>query len=229
MRASGEGRQVHEADDAAASCKLDGAGKPPAAAVCGALKAGGKGARSCRALRCLPPAGLPTGDFGWGSKTFAKMGRKKINLIARFLELGVKVSGAAAGLTSFGAALALQPFPRVHNDLAAAAPAAGAAARCRRLRMQHDVTDAPSPPLPAKLRQVVISDVDVLWLRNPLPFFNRFPGADVLTSSDHLVSTVGKAEELERYPEAGSAFNIGIMLFQEKSLPFVKQWIKVGP
>ncbi len=37
-------------------------------------------------------AGLTTGDFGWGSKTFAKMGRKKINLIAKFLELGVNVS-----------------------------------------------------------------------------------------------------------------------------------------
>lgn len=30
-------------------------------------------------------------DFGWGSKHFTKMGRSKINLIAMFLELGVKV------------------------------------------------------------------------------------------------------------------------------------------
>ncbi|KIZ02110.1 hypothetical protein MNEG_5845 [Monoraphidium neglectum] len=109
-------------------------------------------------------AGLTTGDFGWGSKTFAKMGRKKINLIAQFLELGVNV---------------------------------------------------------------VISDVDVLWLRNPLPFFQRFPGADILTSTDHLSSTVGAAEELERYPEAGSAFNIGIMLFRQRSAKFVEQWIEV--
>jgi hypothetical protein len=39
------------------------------------------------------PAGLPTGDFGWGSKTFGKMGRKKIRLIATFLQLGVQVGG----------------------------------------------------------------------------------------------------------------------------------------
>jgi hypothetical protein len=58
---------------------------------------------------------------------------------------------------------------------------------------------------------VIISDVDVLWLRDPVPFFKRFPDADVLTSTDHLASTVGAKEELERYPEAGSAFNIGTL------------------
>jgi hypothetical protein len=75
---------------------------------------------------------------------------------------------------------------------------------------------------------VVISDVDVMWLRNPIPFFQQFPGADVLTSTDHLTSTVNGEERLEKYPEAGSAFNIGIMMFREKSLPFVNQWIEVG-
>lgn len=56
-------------------------------------------------------SGLTLGDFGWGSKTFAKMGREKIRLVALFLELGA---------------------------------------------------------------QVVIADVDVLWLRNPLPYFQRY-------------------------------------------------------
>jgi len=41
------------------------------------------------------------------------------------------------------------------------------------------------------------------------------------------VSTVGAEERLERYPEAGSAFNIGMMVFGERSLPFVEQWIEV--
>lgn len=67
-----------------------------------------------------------------------------------------------------------------------------------------------------------------MWLRNPLPFFNRFPDADILTSTDHLAPTVGKEEALEKYPDAGSAFNIGIMMFREKSLPFVNKWIEVG-
>jgi hypothetical protein len=90
-------------------------------------------------------SGLTLGDFGWGSKTFAKMGREKIRLIRVFLQLGV---------------------------------------------------------------QVVISDVDVMWLRNPLPFFDRFPAADILTSSDHLANTVPD-ESLEIHTKAGSAANIG--------------------
>lgn len=57
--------------------------------------------------------------------------------------------------------------------------------------------------------QVIISDVDVMWLRDPMPFFKKFPDADILTSSDHLTPTIGGAEALERYPDAGSAFNIG--------------------
>lgn len=58
-------------------------------------------------------SGLTLGDFGWGSPTFAKMGREKIRLISIFLRLGVSV---------------------------------------------------------------VIADVDVLWLRNPIPYFQVQPG-----------------------------------------------------
>ena len=35
---------------------------------------------------------------------------------------------------------------------------------------------------------VLVSDIDVVWLRNPLPFFKRYPVADVLVSSDQLRS-----------------------------------------
>lgn len=33
---------------------------------------------------------------------------------------------------------------------------------------------------------VVISDIDTVWTRNPMPFFKRFPHADVLTSTGGL-------------------------------------------
>jgi hypothetical protein len=56
---------------------------------------------------------------------------------------------------------------------------------------------------------VAITDIDVLWLRDPTPFYNRYPDADILTSSDELKTSVGKEEVLEKYPEAGAAFNIG--------------------
>jgi hypothetical protein len=42
---------------------------------------------------CVCFAGLTTGDAGWGSPTFAKMGRKKIQLISLFLKLDVQVAG----------------------------------------------------------------------------------------------------------------------------------------
>lgn len=60
---------------------------------------------------------------------------------------------------------------------------------------------------------MIIADVDVVWLRNPIPYFQRYPEADILTSSDHLANTVDD-ESLERWPEAASAANIGIMLFR---------------
>jgi hypothetical protein len=41
----------------------------------------------------------------------------------------------------------------------------------------------------------------------------QYPAADILTSSDHLRNTVAD-EGLERWPDAGSAANIGIMLFR---------------
>jgi len=44
--------------------------------------------------------------------------------------------------------------------------------------------------------------------RNPLPYFQQYPDADILTSSDHLTNTV-PGYELEIWPNAGSAANIG--------------------
>jgi len=35
---------------------------------------------------------------------------------------------------------------------------------------------------------ILVSDVDTVWMRNPLPYMARYPEADCLTSSDHLVS-----------------------------------------
>jgi len=72
---------------------------------------------------------------------------------------------------------------------------------------------------------LVISDIDTVWMRNPLPFFSRYAQADILTSSDELHPSVSK-EELERWPVAAAAFNIGIMMFRPKSREFVNQWVE---
>ena len=72
---------------------------------------------------------------------------------------------------------------------------------------------------------VIISDVDTVWMRNPFPYFKAYPEADVLTSSDHLQFTVTD-EGLEDWRKAGSAYNIGIMLFSPKSVEFARAWVE---
>eukprot|EP00798_Chlamydomonas_sp_ICE-L_P016115 gene16115-22259_t len=73
---------------------------------------------------------------------------------------------------------------------------------------------------------VIISDIDTVWLRNPIPYFDRFPTADVLTSTDEL-GVKSASDNLLAWPvETGAAFNIGIMMFRPKSKAFVDNWIK---
>ncbi|KAL4439682.1 hypothetical protein ABPG75_002683 [Micractinium tetrahymenae] len=73
---------------------------------------------------------------------------------------------------------------------------------------------------------VLISDVDTVWLRNPLPYMEKYPEADILTSSDHLINTVTD-EGLERWPGAASAANIGIMLFRPKGHDLAAEWTEL--
>jgi hypothetical protein len=50
--------------------------------------------------------------------------------------------------------------------------------------------------------ELLMCDTDMVFLRNPLEYVSRYPQADVLTSSDQLVHTVGD-EALERWHEGG--------------------------
>lgn len=72
---------------------------------------------------------------------------------------------------------------------------------------------------------VIISDVDTVWMRNPFEYFKRYPEADILTSSDYVGWTHGD-EGLEDPARAGSAFNIGIMMFSPNSASFAKEWME---
>ena len=74
---------------------------------------------------------------------------------------------------------------------------------------------------------VVISDVDTVWLRDPLPYLARYPKADILISSDHLSDTNGGDGGLEHYPQAGSPVNVGIMLFRPAAVRFADHWMEV--
>mmetsp|Transcript_5824 Transcript_5824/g.16640 ORF Transcript_5824/g.16640 Transcript_5824/m.16640 type:complete len:662 (+) Transcript_5824:421-2406(+) len=106
-------------------------------------------------------SGLTTGDFGWGSKTFHKMGREKIGLIASFTSMGFSI---------------------------------------------------------------LVSDVDTVWMRDPLPYMAQYPQADCLTSSDLLADTA-RDEGLEHLNS--SPANIGIMLFRSSAAEFAQKWMDV--
>ena len=73
---------------------------------------------------------------------------------------------------------------------------------------------------------ILVSDVDTVWLRNPLPYMAKYPNADVLTSSDHLSNTA-EGEGLENPNKAHSAANIGIMLLRHTAKELAKEWVDV--
>lgn len=68
-------------------------------------------------------------------------------------------------------------------------------------------------------------DADAFILRDPLPYFRKFPQADVLTSSDLLSSTNGYADTgLEGEDGFSSAFNIGFIFIRAAAVEFVAAW-----
>ncbi|KAK3235712.1 hypothetical protein CYMTET_54103 [Cymbomonas tetramitiformis] len=73
---------------------------------------------------------------------------------------------------------------------------------------------------------VLLSHVDAVWLRNPMPFFAAYPEADILTSSDSRRATHGmkQAERLEDPRRVQGSFNIGVLLLRPSAARFVTEW-----
>jgi len=97
-----------------------------------------------------------------------------------------------------------------------------------KIRLIHDFTKTGV--------DVLISDIDVTWMRDPLPFMKRFPDADMLVSTDELRNTTHdremqlkflvNGEGLEAEPCSGTA-NIGMMWFRstKASQEMTKEWV----
>lgn len=97
-----------------------------------------------------------------------------------------------------------------------------------KIRLIHDFTKTGV--------DVLISDIDVTWTRDPLPFMKRFPNADMLVSTDELRNTTHdremqlkflvNGEGLEAQPCSGTA-NIGMMWFRstKASQEITKEWV----
>ena len=98
-----------------------------------------------------------------------------------------------------------------------------------KIRLIHDFTKTGT--------DVLISDIDVSWLRDPIPFFRRYPKADILVSSDNLRNSTHSSdmlvakhvdgEGLEAHPCAGTA-NIGMMWFRSTpgSQAITEEWVR---
>lgn len=73
--------------------------------------------------------------------------------------------------------------------------------------------------------ELLMCDTDMVWLKNPLPYFARFPGADVLTSSDQVVPTVVD-DSLDVWQQVGAAYNIGIFHWRptRAAKKLAKEW-----
>lgn len=110
--------------------------------------------------------GLGTGDFGWGSPTFHKMGRQKVDLARTFNEYGL---------------------------------------------------------------DLCLCDVDTVWINDPTEYFERFPEADILASSDGLTPSNPKGDDnLEAVEAIHSAMNIGLLFFRhsKNTSRFIDAWQK---
>ena len=97
---------------------------------------------------------------------------------------------------------------------------------------------------------VLISDIDTAWLRDPIPFFRRYPTADMLVSTDQLKSETESIPEQTAYLnnylsnlEIASSFddeglelhichaamNIGVMWFRSTSgsRALTEEWVRL--
>lgn len=73
--------------------------------------------------------------------------------------------------------------------------------------------------------ELLMCDTDMVWLKNPLPYFARYPGADVLTSTDQVIPTVVD-DRLDIWQQVSGAYNIGIFHWRptDSAKKLVKEW-----
>ncbi|KAJ8509834.1 hypothetical protein OPV22_000268 [Ensete ventricosum] len=73
--------------------------------------------------------------------------------------------------------------------------------------------------------EFVMCDTDTVWLKNPLPYFARFPEADILTSSDQLRPTT-MDDSLEVWQNVYDAYNIGMFHWRptDSAKRLAKEW-----
>ncbi|KAK4262979.1 hypothetical protein QN277_028462 [Acacia crassicarpa] len=73
--------------------------------------------------------------------------------------------------------------------------------------------------------ELLMCDTDMVWLKDPIPYLARYPGADVLTSSDQVIPTVVD-DSLEVWHEVSGAYNVGIFHWRptDSAIKLAKEW-----
>ena len=76
---------------------------------------------------------------------------------------------------------------------------------------------------------VMVSDVDTVWLQDPNVFFKKHPKLDIMTSSDALRTTSINGQFLEDADRAREAYNIGILYFRATNATreFLDDWVSM--
>lgn len=76
--------------------------------------------------------------------------------------------------------------------------------------------------------EILMCDTDVVFLQDPFPYFERFPDADILTSSDEVVNSVDD-DRLEFYGQSWGAYNIGIFFWRPTTIAkeLAKEWLQL--
>ncbi|GMH44067.1 hypothetical protein BSKO_12001 [Bryopsis sp. KO-2023] len=72
---------------------------------------------------------------------------------------------------------------------------------------------------------VIVQDIDTVWLRDPMEFWERYPRADLFCSSDHYFSTT-KDDGLEDSSKVGTVANTGLYVLRPSALNFTKEWLE---
>ena len=104
------------------------------------------------------------------------MGREKIGLIATFTQMGYRCAHSPLYNLQLQPSRASQGIKRVSESRMASQTA--------QLAFVCGAAWLDDPP---RVCSILVSDVDTVWMANPLPFMANYPQADCLTSSDHVV------------------------------------------
>uniref|UniRef100_A0A1D1ZMJ5 Nucleotide-diphospho-sugar transferase domain-containing protein n=1 Tax=Auxenochlorella protothecoides TaxID=3075 RepID=A0A1D1ZMJ5_AUXPR len=75
---------------------------------------------------------------------------------------------------------------------------------------------------------VILSDVDAVWLRDPIPFMQMYPDADILASSDAMEHG-SPSEKLESSTNLEGPASLAVLFMRPSARKFIMEWESAIP